>query len=71
LLKNQPGGARRGDDRRVISGILYMLKSGCRGAIAFGLRQLRDFRRVATRYDKLALNFLPAVVLAAIIALWI
>jgi transposase len=55
----------------VISGILYMLKSGCRGAIAFGLRQLRDFRRVATRYDKLALNFLPAVVLAAIIALWI
>jgi hypothetical protein len=28
-------------------------------------------RRVATRYDKLAFNFLSAVVLAAIIAFWI
>jgi transposase len=33
--------------------------------------RLKDFRRVATRYDKLALNFLSAVVLAAIIAVWI
>jgi transposase len=30
--------------------------------------RLKDFRRVATRYDKLAVNFLSAVVLAAIIA---
>lgn len=29
LPKNQPG-ARRGDDRRVISGILHVLKTGCR-----------------------------------------
>lgn len=29
LLKNQPG-ARRVDDRRVISGIVHVLKSGCR-----------------------------------------
>ena len=29
LPKNQPG-ARRVDDRRVISGILYVLKAGCR-----------------------------------------
>lgn len=29
LPRNQPG-ARRVDDRRVISGILYVLKSGCR-----------------------------------------
>lgn len=33
--------------------------------------RLKDFRRVATRYDKLALNFLSTVVLAAIIAFWI
>lgn len=33
--------------------------------------RLKDFRRVATRYDKLALNFLSAVVLAAIIAFWV
>jgi transposase len=29
LPKNQPG-ARRGDDRRVISGIIHVLKAGCR-----------------------------------------
>lgn len=29
LPKNQPG-ARRVDDRRVISGVLHMLKAGCR-----------------------------------------
>lgn len=29
LPKNQPG-ARREDDRRIISGILHVLKSGCR-----------------------------------------
>ena len=33
--------------------------------------RLKDFRRVATRYDKLARNFLAAVVLAALIAYWI
>jgi transposase len=33
--------------------------------------RLKDFRRVATRYDKLALNFLSAVVLAAIVAFWV
>jgi len=30
---------------------------------------LKDFRRVATRYDKLAANFASAVALAAIVAL--
>jgi transposase len=33
--------------------------------------RLKDFRRVATRYDKLAANFLSAVALATIIAFWI
>lgn len=32
--------------------------------------RLKDFRRVATRYDKLAANFLSAVAIAAIIAFW-
>jgi transposase len=32
--------------------------------------RLKDFRRVATRYDKLAANFLSAVALAAIAAFW-
>jgi transposase len=32
--------------------------------------RLKDFRRVATRYDKLAANFLSAV-LATIIVFWV
>ena len=33
--------------------------------------RLKDFRRVATRYDKLAANFLSAAALATIIAFWV
>lgn len=32
--------------------------------------RLKDFRRVATRYDKLARNFLSAVALATLVAFW-
>ena len=35
---------------------------------AFG--RIKDFRRVATRYDKLQANFLSAVAIATIIAFW-
>jgi len=33
--------------------------------------RLKDFRRVATRYDKLARNFMSAVALVAIVAFWV
>ncbi len=33
--------------------------------------RLKDFRRVATRYDKLARNFLAGVLLAAIVIWWL
>ena len=33
--------------------------------------RLKDFRRVATRYDKLAANFLSGVALATAIAFWL
>lgn len=33
--------------------------------------RLKDFRRVATRYDKLAANFISAVALATVLAYWI
>lgn len=33
--------------------------------------RLKDFRRVATRYDKLARNYLSAVILAAAVAYWL
>jgi transposase len=36
---------------------------------AFG--RLKDFRRVATRYDKLAANFLSAVALATLVVFWL
>jgi len=33
--------------------------------------RLKDFRRIATRYDKLANNFLSAVALATLVAFWL
>ncbi|MBT4670957.1 MAG: transposase, partial [Rhodospirillales bacterium] len=33
--------------------------------------RLKDFRRIATRYDKKATNFLAALCLAALICYWI
>ena len=33
--------------------------------------RLKDFRRIATRYDKLARNFYSAVLIAAIVIWWI
>ena len=33
--------------------------------------RLKDFRRIATRYDKLARNFLAGVMLAAAIIWWL
>ena len=33
--------------------------------------RLKDFRRVATRYDKLARNFLSAVAIATLVAFWL
>ena len=33
--------------------------------------RMKDFRRIATRYDKLAANFLAAVHLAAAVSYWL
>ena len=33
--------------------------------------RIKDWRRVATRYDKLARNFLSAVALAILVAFWL
>lgn len=89
-------GAHRVDDRRVISGIVHMLKSGSRrrdcwkstaptrrsrkhphrydktaykgrNVIERMFCRLKDFRRIATRYDKRADIFLSAILLAAAI----
>ena len=42
-----------------------------RSAIERMFCRLKDFRRIATRYDKLARNFLSAVSLAAAVAFWL
>ena len=42
-----------------------------RNAIERMFGRLKDFRRIATRYDKLAANFLAAVHLTAAISYWL
>lgn len=42
-----------------------------RNAIERMFCRLKDFRRVATRYDRNATNFLAAVCIAAIVSYWI
>ncbi|MHB8285675.1 MAG: transposase, partial [Caulobacteraceae bacterium] len=42
-----------------------------RNAIECMFCRLKDFRRLATRYDKLAANFLASVHLAAALAWWL
>jgi transposase len=35
-----------------------------------GFSRLKDFRRIATRYDKLARNFASTIALAAVVTWW-
>ena len=42
-----------------------------RNAIERMFCRLEDFRRVATRYDRLAVNFLAADCIAAIVSYWL
>jgi len=49
------------------SPVLYRV----RNAIERMFGRLKDFRRIATRYDKLATNFLAAVHLTAAVCYWL
>ena len=42
-----------------------------RNAIERMFCRLKDFRRIATRYDRLAINYLAAVCLAATVCYWL
>ena len=42
-----------------------------RNALERMLARLKDFRRIATRYDRLTTNYLAAVCLAATISYWL
>ncbi len=95
LLPNKPRGVPRVDDRRVLNGIFWVLRSGAPWRDLperYGPRTtcynrfvrwrkagvwdrmmdsiIKHFRRVATRYDKLAENFLAMVQLASM-RLWL
>ncbi|TAN58253.1 MAG: hypothetical protein EPN26_01760 [Rhodospirillales bacterium] len=41
-----------------------------RNVIERAFCQIKDYRRVATRYDKLALKFLPRVAPATVVIWW-
>jgi len=43
----------------------------CRHLVENAFCRLKDSRRIATRYDKLAANFLPGVALATALAFWL
>lgn len=49
-------------DKRAYKGRNVIERTFCR---------IKDFRRIATRYDKLARNFLAAVHIAALVAYWL
>lgn len=42
-----------------------------RNAIERTFCRLKDWRRIATRYDRLAINFLAAVTIAATVSYWL
>lgn len=42
-----------------------------RNVIERTFSRLKDFRRIATRYDKLAINFFAAVIIASIVSYWL
>ena len=42
-----------------------------RNAVERMFCRLEDYRRIATRYDKLAANFLSGIALATVIAFWL
>ena len=42
-----------------------------RWRIESAFNRLKDFRRIATRYDRLAVNYLAAVCIAAVVSYWL
>ena len=77
MLPNKPRGVRRVNDRRVLNGIFWVLRSGApwrdlpetygpRTTCYNRFNKIKQCRRIATRYDKLAANYLAFIKLASI-----
>ena len=81
----RPHGRPRVDDRRVISGIIHVIRNGLRWRDAPAVygpsktlynRFIRwskagVWRRIATRYDRCAHAFMSAIAIAATIIFWL
>jgi transposase len=63
MLPNKPRGVRRVNDRRVLNGP-YLYRA--RNLIERFFNKIKQCQRAATRYDKLAANYLVFVKLASI-----
>ncbi len=69
-------GKPRVDDRRVLSGIVFVNRNGlrcCDAPSAYGPHKPveGDWRRVATRYDRRPTVFFSAIALAATVIFWL
>jgi transposase len=75
-------GIPRVDDRRIVSGIIFVIRNGLRWRDApAGYRQrhkvenmfgkLKDWRRIHTRYDRCAHTFMSAICIAATVIFWL
>jgi transposase len=79
MLPNKPRGVARVNDRRVLNGIFWVLRSGApcspylyraRNQVERFVNRIKQCRRVGTRYNRLAANYLAFVQLASI-RLWL
>jgi transposase len=82
MLPNKPRGVPRVDDRRILNGIFWALRSGAPWRhlpeppsasvlilVERFFNKIKQCRRIATRYDKVAANYLAFIKLASI-RLW-
>jgi putative transposase len=53
-----------------LAGNQYKTKKSYRHRIENAFRRLKDFRRIATRYDKLTVNFAASVYLVDAVVWW-
>ena len=64
---DQRAARKQNNWKNCFSPVLYR----SRNAIERMFCRLKDFSRVATRYDRLAINFLAAVCIAAVVSYWL
>ena len=71
-------GIPRVDDRRVVSGIVHVIRNGLRSTLYRQrhkgknmFARLKDWRRISVRYDRCAYTFFSAICIAATVIFWL